>query len=219
MHFNITQWHPTSLQSLAFYHDPIRLYIKKLKILNYFATFLRHLEKQVNFQFLVMKRYLKYMYVYWGFSCWIFNKRYVKYIYLIVCRCFYCHFWFIKFVNLCLKKFDTKCTKKMRTTVWNKFITFNLKCFKYMYGHFNFICWCFLSFEINLYPVSDLTAFLSIVYYAVNDITVLSNIWLNINEINQYNNPIYKTVGLSSLSQRSYYYQYVVFLFYRCQMA
>lgn len=107
----------------------------------------------------------------------------------------------------------------MRTTVWNKFITFNLKCFKYMYGHFNFICWCFLSFEINLYPVSDLTAFLSIVYYAVNDITVLSNIWLNINEINQYNNPIYKTVGLSSLSQRPYCYQYVVFLFYRCQMA
>lgn len=139
---------------------------------------------------------------------------------MIVYRCFYCHFWFIKFVNWCLKKFDTKCTKKkMRTTVWNKFITFNLKCFKYMYGHFNFICGCFLSFEINLYPVSDLTAFLSIVYYAVNDITVLSNIWLNINEINQYNNPIYKTVGLSSLSQRSYYYQYVVFLFYRCQMA
>lgn len=166
-----------------------------------------------------MKRYLKYMYVYWSFSCWIFNKRYVKYIYLIVCRSFYCHFWFIKFVNLCLKKFNTNAQKKMKTTVWNKFITFNLKCFKYMYGNFNFICWCFLSFSINLYPISDLTAFLSIVYYAVNDITVLSNIWLNINEINQYNSPIYKTVGLSSLSQRSYYYQYVVFLFYRCQMA
>lgn len=91
LHFNITQLHLSSLQSLAFYYDPIRLYFKKLKILNYFATFLWHLEKQVNFQFLVMKRYLKYMYVYWGFSCWIFNKHYVKYIYLIVCRCFYCH--------------------------------------------------------------------------------------------------------------------------------
>lgn len=99
-----------------------------------------------------------------------------------------------------LKNLILNAQKKMRTTVWNKFITFNLKCFKYMYGHFNFICWCFLSFLINLYPISDLTAFLSIVYYAVNDITVLSNIWLNINEINQYNNPIYKTVGLSSLS-------------------
>lgn len=158
MHFNITQWHPTSLQSLAFYHDSIRLYIKKLKILNYFATFLRHLEKQVNFQFLVMKRYLKYMYVYWGFSCWIFNKRYVKYIYLIVCRCFYCHFWFIKFVNLCLKNLILNAQKKWGRQ-FEKFITFNLKCFKYMYGQFNFICWCFLSFEINLYPVSDLTDF------------------------------------------------------------
>lgn len=61
LHFNITQWHLTSLQSLAFYRDSKRLYIKKLQILNYFATFLRHLEKQVNFQFLLMKRYLKYM--------------------------------------------------------------------------------------------------------------------------------------------------------------
>lgn len=56
LHFNIIQSYRTSSQSLPFYPDPVGVYIKKLKFLNYFATLLRHFEKTGEFfRFLLWK--------------------------------------------------------------------------------------------------------------------------------------------------------------------